>query len=125
MLRALELSSAVVGMVTPQSWLTLRSYAPLRQALALNEPISLLREMEVGDIWAGRTTDAVRLAYAEAGSTIRYVLHRWGFSRLYRWVRSVADSDMTDAAIMSSVRRELGIRWRAFVSGWRAYASTL
>ena len=101
------------------------SYAPLRQALALNEPISLLRAMEVGDIWAGRTTDAVRLAYAEAGSTIRYVLHRWGFSRLYRWVRSVADSDMTDAAIMNSVRRELGIRWRAFVSGWRAYASTL
>ncbi len=101
------------------------SYAPLRQAFALNEPISLLQAMQVGDIWASRTTDAVRLAYAEAGSTIRYVLHRWGFSRMYRWVRSVADSDMTDAAIMDSVRREFGITWRAFVSGWRAFAQTL
>ena len=102
-----------------------RSYAPLRQAIALNEPISLLREMQVGDIWASRTTDVVRLAYAEAGSTIRYVLHRWGFTRMHRWVRSVADSDMTDGAIMNVTKRELGIKWRAFVSGWRAFATTL
>ena len=102
-----------------------RSYAPLRQAIALNEPISLLREMQVGDIWASRSTDVVRLAYAEAGATIRYVTHRWGFSRMYRWVRSIAGSDMTDAAIMNSTKRELGIRWRAFVSGWRAFATTL
>ena len=102
-----------------------RSYAPLRQAIALNEPISLLREMQVGDIWASRTTDVVRLAYAEAGATIRYVMHRWGFSRMYHWVRSVAGSDMTDAAIMNSTKRELGIKWRAFVSGWRAFATNL
>jgi hypothetical protein len=102
-----------------------RSYAPLRQAIALNEPISLLRELQVGDIWASHTTDVVRLAYAEAGSTIRYVMHRWGFSRMYHWVRSVAGSDMTDSAIMNSTKRELGIRWRAFVSGWRAFATTL
>jgi hypothetical protein len=102
-----------------------RSYVPLRQAIALNEPISLLRAMQVGDIWASRTTDVVRLAYAEAGSTIRYVMHRWGFSRTYRWVRSVAGSDMTDTAIMNSTKRELGIKWRAFVSGWRAFATTL
>lgn len=102
-----------------------RSYVPLRQAIVLNEPISLLREMQVGDIWASRTTDVVRLAYAEAGSTIRYVLQRWGFSHMHRWVRSVADSDMTDAAIMNATKRELGIKWRAFVSGWRAFATTL
>jgi hypothetical protein len=81
--------------------------------------------MQVGDIWASRTTDAVRLAYAEAGATVRYVLARWGERRLYRWVRAVANSDLTDAGIMNSVKRELGISWRAFVSGWRAYASTL
>jgi hypothetical protein len=102
-----------------------RSYAPLRQALTLDEPISLLLAMQVGNIWATRTTDEVRLAYAEAGSTIRYVLSKWGFSRMYRWVRAVASSDMSDAAIMNSVRRELGIKWRAFVDDWRAYACTL
>jgi hypothetical protein len=32
---------------------------------------------------------------------------------------------MTDAAIMNSTKRELGIKWRAFVSGWRAFATNL
>jgi len=103
-----------------------RSYAPLQQDLLSGGPsIPLLSGMQTGDIWSGRSSDEVRLAYSEAGATVLYVRERWGVTRLRRWVHEMADCDQSDAAIKRVVRRDLGLSWPAFLRGWRAYVLSL
>jgi hypothetical protein len=103
-----------------------RSYAALQRDLRTGGPsIPLLAGMQTRDIWSGRSSDEVSLAYAEAGATILYVRERWGVSRLRRWVHDMADCDQTAAAIKGVVRRDLGLSWPAFLREWRAYVFAL
>lgn len=103
-----------------------RSYAPLRAELASgNKTVPLLPAFGYGDMWKGMSTARVHVAYLEAGSVVKYILGRWGAAKLRDWAVRVADTDLTDGAIMRVTRASLGVSWARFASGWRAYVKTL
>lgn len=84
-------------------------------------PLPLPDAIAVGDIWSGRPTEEVRVLYSAAGSLVGFVRHRWGATVLRRWVRDVADSDLSAESIADLTERHLDMRWTAFELAWRAY----
>lgn len=98
-----------------------RDFAALQRDVSSGRlSIPLLEAIRVDEIWADRSTRIVRLAYSEAGATVRFVRERWGVPRLRAWIRGVSDSDLEDASIRRATRRVLGVSWREFLAGWRA-----
>ena len=56
---------------------------------------------------------------------MKYVLSRWSLATFKRFSRHVADSDLKEATIKRLVRRDLGVTWDEFYSGWKDYVQTL
>jgi len=81
-LRALELSSAVVGMVTPQSWLTLRSYAPLRRAVSGTARFVTLAELGAGAFQDAGVDPALFVLAHEPDAQVRGSARAVGFDVL-------------------------------------------
>lgn len=103
-----------------------RTYAPLRAELASgNKQVPLLLAFAYGTLWSAGDYAPVLLGYLEAGAIVKYVLQRWGPSKLRTWVVEVANTDLSAAAVKRSVSAVLGVDWGTFVKGWQAYVQTL
>ncbi len=85
----------------------------------------LIDALALGDIWSGRKTDQVRVLYSAGGSLVDFIVQRWGRNELRRWVRQVADSDLSHEAISEITRRRFGSGWSAFEADWEAYVEKL
>jgi hypothetical protein len=79
----------------------------------------------LGDIWSGRSTEDVRVLYSAAGSMVAFILGRWDAPTLRRWVRGVADCDLSHEEIAAETRRHLGLGWSAFEAEWRKHVERL
>lgn len=103
-----------------------RSYGPLRTELATgNHDLPLDTAFSIGSFWSGNKEERARLGYLEGGAIVLYVLQRWDTATLRRFVRAVADSDLTREALDEVMRDTLGVSWQAFVAGLREFVWTL
>ena len=103
-----------------------RTFAPLRKDLAApRSELPLLTAIATGSLWSGNPTDRVHLAYLEGASLVGFVVHEWGLVRLRRWVRAVADSDLSSDGLDAATSDALGVGWRELEEGWRDYVYTL
>lgn len=101
-------------------------WSALKAVLADGELSPAVRDaIALGDIWSGRATEDVRVLYSAAGSMVNFILGRWDGATLRRWVRGVADSDLSHGEIAAETRRHLGLGWAAFEAEWREHVERL
>lgn len=101
-------------------------WSALKQALAHGGLSLPVRDaIALGDIWSGRSTEDVRVLYSAAGAMVDFVLERSGGAALRRWVRGIADGDLSHAEIAAQTERHLGLDWAVFEAGWRDHVERL
>ncbi|MBM3146531.1 MAG: hypothetical protein FJ000_01405 [Actinobacteria bacterium] len=101
-------------------------WSALKAVLAHGELSPAVRDaIALGDIWSGRPTEDVRVLYSAAGSMVDFILERWDPATVRRWVRAVADSDLSHEEIAAATRRHLGLGWAAFEAEWREHVERL
>lgn len=103
-----------------------RDWSALKRTLAANElDPPLCDAIALGDLWAGRETEDVRILYSAAGALVHYVRERWGREVLHRWTVAVCQTTLSADEIAVATKAVLGVTWDRFVSGWRAYVEAL
>jgi len=101
-------------------------WSALKAALADGALSPAVRDaIALGDIWSGRSTEDVRVLYSAAGSMVDFILVRWDPATVRRWVRGVADCDLSREDIAAETRRHLGLGWAAFEAEWREHVERL
>jgi hypothetical protein len=94
----------------------------LRDEVASGDQLWPLPEsFAAGDVWDGADAEGVGLGYDVGGSLVGYVVSQWGASRLRAFVEAVDAAEPTEAGMDAALGGALGVDWREFFAGWRAY----